>query len=190
MADEIITNENETAETSENSETTETTVEERLTALETAISSLTTTVSALASRIDSAETAISGIKGEENFELDYTGDEVNTAVKNAIKLTDETCNNLAGKKITVGRKTFTATGKDRYKVVYLCDVSHLNPVQIFATVQNEGVVTNQNQDFLCNIVSKYGKEAYATVFCKTANDSSARLITAGTYNVDYIIIEE
>lgn len=124
------------------------------------------------------------ITSEESYELSFTGDEINKAIGRAIKLTDETCNNLAGKKITVGKATVKANN-DYYVVTALDGKIRSSKPLIFVSTGNSATSKTSSIVFAVPWWSSY---SCASVLCRDSEGNLTRF--SGTYEVDYIIIEE
>lgn len=195
--------------TTEITETTEPTLEERVAALETSVAQLSvnlgeisTNLSTLAESINSintlitaAESRITALEGVGEFELDFDGTQINTAIKNAVGIPQVTWTNFEGKEIISGRAEITIGEK-----IFKKSVTVYAPVapsqedsknrQVFFSVRNSESMNGfplHSPHVRGNVYDNGGVLGITL----TARDEDGPLvyIPEGTYYVDYLIVQ-
>lgn len=196
------------SETNENLDenlTEEPTLEERVSALETNFATLKTSVDSLngslqtiganvqeiSTNLSSIVEDISQIKSEENYELDFTGEEINGVMENAVKVKTDIWNEL--KNFRIGRINGDTEGA-KLKVVSI-DTKSKN-AKLFFSVHIDGqfntfptqtaVIAERSY-----IMQTSGGDYTIYVTIKGIDHSGEpAALPKGQYHVDYILIEE
>lgn len=127
----------------------------------------------LEERVAALESTVAELSAEQEYELRFSGEQVDESISNALK-------------IHKGTAVYTSAGKDTVKEIELGITGYV-PLQVFVSIR--GSFTPTPYYNICTAV-RYANGKYFAVLCSGATKgSSLAYLPTGTFNIDWLAME-
>lgn len=127
----------------------------------------------LEERVAALESSVAALEAEQEYELRFSGEQVDESISNALK-------------IHKGTAVYTSSGKDAVKEIELAITGYV-PLQVFVSVR--GSFTPTPYYNICVTVRNQSGKYYAVLSMGANNGSELVNLPSGTFNIDWLALE-